>query len=152
MSFILLSRLPDHPPGIHQPLQIPGSIGGTCRWQCDRFNPRLFLLISRIERAGRAPVAVHGFYGCRPHDLRKVSRNCVPDAAVTGSLYITTVNNIPQCDVLMQKEFLFFLYRLWHRLLTDPGRHFPEAVSRMSVKESLLPGTDRRKTSKYKYL
>ena len=136
----------DLPPLVHQFLQIPRRIRRACGRKTDCGAScgaaHIFFIITECGFA----VHIDGpDVGCRK-DRGEVIDCDVSNAGVGGTRDITGMNDVPDRNMVAEQERLLFCDRLRDILSENRSGHLPEAVLRVTVKESGLSGFHGRKT------
>ena len=106
-------------PGICQPVEVPGGIGGAGGWQFDCLNASLFTAEAVVHFSRQPAVCVNRLDGSVIQDRGEVVWNNIADGTVAGSFDGTAMDGVPDGDVVPQQKFLLFLDGGWNVFLSQ---------------------------------
>ena len=103
-----------------------------------------------IELVGGSAVAENSADIRIKQNARDIVGNGIFDAAVARTRNLAGGDDIPQRDAACEQHFPLFADRFGERMFQNRRQNLPEAVLRMPVKESALPGLYRWEASEDK--
>ena len=129
----------------------PRCICRTCRWEnygCHSCKRKLILF---VKLSCLISVCNDLLYISRVEDFSYIGRLYIFDTAVTGTLDVTALYDIPYSYVVIKQHMFFLIYSLRHRFIQKVRQKLPETVLFVSVVEIVFPRCNGRQSAEDQY-